>query len=76
MNLFVRGLQAYLLGLALLTAVGIVWATNAFVLNLTATGTGWPLMVAVAGVLVLLGLVIRHRWRTTHRDSTVEQVPW
>ena len=76
MDVFTRGLQAYLVGLALIAALCIVWATNAFVLNNTAAGTGWPLMAAIAAALVLLGVMIRRRWWTTNRDSTLGRVPW
>lgn len=76
MDIFHRGLQAYLVGLALVATITGIWGVNRFLLANSTAGTGWPLMIGGAGVLVFLGIgVWYYRSRSTN-DESPGPFPW
>ena len=76
MSVFDRGLQLYFAILAFITMLTIVWGLNRLLLDQTSAATGWPLMIAIAVGIVLLGIGVR-QWRApVDREDTIEQYPW
>lgn|GEM_PF-6748667 len=73
MTAFYRGIQLYLLLLAFTGTLAMVWGTNWLLLDST---TGWPPMLGLSGVLVILGGVVHHRWTPDDGDPTLSPYPW
>lgn len=71
-----RGIQLYLVVLAIVSAIAATWATNRFILDNTTAGTGWAVMIGIAVSLVTVGLVVRYLRLPTDPDPPGEDYPW
>lgn len=71
-----RGIQVYLVLLAVVSAIAVTWATNRFVLDNTTAGTGWAVMIGIAVSLVTVGLVVRYLRLSIDQDPPAEDYPW
>lgn len=76
MNVFDRGLQLYLLLLAVVSAVTAVWGVNRFVLGNTTAATGWAVLIGIASALVLVGLLVRYLRSSPDRGRLTREHPW
>lgn len=75
-KLFNRGIQLYLLMLAIIATVAAIWGTNRFILHNTTAGTGWPVIIGIAVSLVVIGLGVRYLYLPTDRGPLSEEYPW
>ena len=76
MTAFDKGIQLYLLGLASIATLTIVWGTNAFLLDNVTNVTAWPLMIGITGMFVALGVLV-HRLRAANdSDPSLSSYPW
>lgn len=76
MTAFERGIQVYLLVLAFIATLTVVWGTNGFVLDNATAATGWPLLIGIAGVFVVIGVVWHHLRAKNDHDPTLSPYPW
>lgn len=60
MDILARGFQTYLTIAGGVLLLALVWAGNRYLTDSTAAETGWPLMIAVAVLLVVLIVWGRH----------------
>lgn len=70
------GIRLYLLVLAFIATLTIVWATNGFLLDNTTRATGWPLLIGITGVFVTLGVLFHYLRSTNDSDPTLAPYPW
>lgn len=69
-----RGIQLYLLLVAVVSAVAAVRGTNRFILDNTTAGTGWAVVVGAAVLLVVIELVVRFLRSSTDEDPLAETI--
>lgn len=60
MDFLSRGFQSYLTIVGGVLLLGLVWGANRYLSDSTTAETGWPLMIAIAVLLVVLIVVGRH----------------
>lgn len=60
MDVLARGLQSWLTVLGGVLLLALVWSANRYLTDSTAAETGWPVLVAIAALLLVLIVVGRH----------------
>lgn len=60
MDVLARGFQSYLTIVGGVLLLALVWGANRYLTDSTTAETGWPLMIAVAVLLVVLIVGVRH----------------
>lgn len=60
MDVLSRGLQSYLTIVGGVLLLALVWAGNRYLMNSTTAETGWPMLIAVALLLMVLIVGGRH----------------
>lgn len=60
MDVLARGLQSYLTVLGAVLLLALVWAANRYLTASTTAETGWPVLIAITLLLVVLVVVGRH----------------
>lgn len=60
MDVLARGLQSYLTILGAVVILALVWVGNRYLAHSTAAETGWPVLVAITVLLLVLVVGGRH----------------
>lgn len=75
MELLKRGIQTYLVVLAGITVLTIVWGANIFWLGNTTAEIGWPILIGLTFVVVAL-LVWVHQRGDSAKELDTEPFDW
>lgn len=76
MTVFKRGVQLYLVVVAFIATLGLVWGANRLVLENTTAATGWPVMAGLAGVVVVIGVFVHRRRKPSEPEPVLAPYPW